>query len=137
MDKATAIRTINGLKFMPGWRFQAFDFGVSDTIMARALIDTVNSDQDKAIMDYPQHITLERGVMIHVTDYADTNALAAAAFMWISEIMIHESREFLRLGTEGHRAPFHPHRPEGEDNWSALVAENADDPMRGMIVLNV
>lgn len=135
MDNSTAAELINGLRFMPGWRFQAFDFG-GDTIMARALIDTVNSDHDKALLDYPQHITLERGVMIHPEDYATSDDLAAAIFTWITEILLHESREFLRLGTEDHRAPFHPHRPEGEDNWKDLVTGKID-PMRGMIILNV
>lgn len=135
MDNKAASELINGLRFMPGWRFQAFDFG-DDTIMARILIDTVNSDHDKAVLGYPQHITLERGVMIHPEDYATSTQLAAAVFTWIMEIMIHESREFLRLGTEDLRAPFHPHRPEGNDNWNDLVT-GTTDPMRGMIVLNV
>lgn len=136
MDNQQVSDVINNLRFMPGWRFDAFDFG-GDTIMARALIDTVNSDHDKALLNYPQHITLERMVMIHPEDYADTDQLSAAIFTWITEILLHESREFLRLGNEDLRAPFHPHRPEGDDNWRSLVTQPDRDPMRGMIVLNV
>jgi hypothetical protein len=136
MDSQTAVTLINGLRFMPGWRFDAFDFG-GDTIMARALIDTVNSDQDKAKQGYPQKITLERSAMIHPVDYDTSDQLAAAIFTWITEILLHESREFLRLSTEDHRAPFHPHRPEGDQNWSSLVTSPTNDPLRGLLVLNV
>ena len=137
MDNTQAMTLINGLRFMPGWRFEAFDFGSGDTVYARALIDTVNSDQDKAKINYPQHITLERMIMVHPVDYDTSDQLAAALFTWIMEILIHESREFLRLSTESYRAPFHPHREEGSANWTKLLGENAPDPQRGLIVVNV
>lgn len=140
MDNGTAVKTINGLRFMPGWRFDAYDFtnGQGDTIMARALIDTVNSDQDKAKQGYPQKITLERSIMLRPESYEDSDQLAAALFQWIMEILIHESREFLRYSTEDHRAPLHPHRPEGEALWRDTVTNpTGPDPMRGLFILNV
>lgn len=136
MQNSDAVKMINELKFMPGWSFEAMDTN-GETIMARALIDTVNSDHDQATKDYPQKITLERMILVHPKDYGSSDDLAAALMTWIIEIMIHESREFLRLGSEGLRSPFHPHRPEGESAWNSKVTNTKIDPMRGMIVLNV
>ena len=136
MDNPTAIKIINGLRFLPGWSFEAFDM-YNDTIMGRALIETVNSNQEKAKIGYPEHVTLERTILVHPEDYATADDLSAALFTWITEILLHEGREFLRLSTEDFRAPFHPHRPEGEDNWRKLITHAPDDPMRGLIVLNV
>lgn len=136
MLNTEAVALINNLHFMPGWSFEAMDVG-GETIMARALIDTVNSDHDQAEQGYPQKITLERGILVHPQEYATPNDLAGAIFTWIMEILIHESREFLRLGNDDLRAPFHPHRPEGDLAWRAQVTNPKVDPMRGMIVLNV
>lgn len=136
MQTIDAQKMINNLKFMPGWSFETMDAG-NGTIMARALIDTVNSDHDQAEQDYPQKITLERVAMIHPEDYANANDLSGAVMTWIMEILIHESREFLRLGDDDLRAPFHPHRPEGETEWRSKVANPRQDPMRGLVVLNV
>lgn len=136
MRNFDAVQLINGLKFMPGWSFEAIDAG-GETIMARALIETVNSNHDQAVKDYPQHVVLERGILVHPQDYATADDLAAALFTWIMEILIHEAREFLRLGSEDLRAPFHPHRHEGEINWDRKITQPAEDPQRGLIVLNV
>lgn len=136
MDNAEAVKIINNLRFMPGWTFHAEDPG-GDTIFAVALIDTVNSDHDQAVQNYPQKITLERAIMVHPEDYKSADDLAAALVTWILEVLIHETREFLRLGSDDLRAPFHPHRREGEIKWDRLINRATEDPMRGLIVLNV
>ena len=136
MDNSTAVKIINNLKFMPGWSFDAIDAG-NETVMARVLIETVNSNRDQARLGYPQKVTLERGSVIHPQDYATADDLSAAVFTWLTEIWLHEAREFLRLGSDYLRAPFHPHKLSGENAWDSLITQTAEDPMRGLIVLNV
>jgi len=134
MDNSTAVNLINNLHYMPGWSFEAFDTG-GPSIVTRATIETVNSNQDQAFRRSPERITLERNALVHPVDYATENDLTAALFTWIMEIQIHETREFLRVGKDL-RAPFHPHRPEGEQAWDDLIIRGTD-PMRGLYVLNV
>lgn len=134
MDNETATKIVNDLHFMPGWRFRAENPG-GETIFAMVLIDTYNSNKDQALLGYPQEVILERAALIRPAEYDTPDDLYEALFSWIYEVITHEAREFFRVGA-GMRAPFHPHRPEGERAWSDLLYDPRD-PKRGLIVLNV
>lgn len=134
MDKKTALDFFNTLHFMPGWSFDAF--ALSESMLAvQAGIETVNSNRDQALQGYPQHVVLGRRAMIYLDEYETEDDLAEAVFAWLYEILTHEAREFLRVGPDM-RAPFHPHRPEGERAWSDLL-NNPRDPKRGLVMLDV
>lgn len=123
MNTTTTIAFLNRLHFMPSWNFDAFVLG--EDVYLSVTWDTVNSNREQAVKGYPQLVTLERAALIHPSAYTTEDELSAAVFTWLMEIMVHEGREFLRVGDDM-RAPFHPHRPEGKRNWEILVL--SDDP---------
>jgi metal-sulfur cluster biosynthetic enzyme len=135
MEATQVTEVISKIHFMPTWEFDSMTMD-ADLVMVRAVWDTVNSDQDQARLGYPQGVSLERALMVHPQDYATENDLHAALITWLIEIMIHESREFFRVGDEM-AAPFHPHRYEGESLWSQYVTRAETDPMRGAIPLGL
>ena len=91
MDIKAAQKIAEEIHFMPSWRFEAFPLG-RNVLAVSAVFDTVNSDRDQAIKDYPQDVTLERKLMIYTDEYENESELEAALFTWIIEILFHESR---------------------------------------------
>lgn len=135
MDKTSAINAIRSLHFMPTWNFDAYDM-FNGTLMAVATWETVNSDREQAAKGYPETVNLERMAMVQPENFDTAEELHAAMFTWLLEIQIHESREFFRVG-EGFRAPFHPHRPEGDRNWSQMMSDPTHNPMVGLLPLGL
>jgi hypothetical protein len=135
MDATQVAEAVSKIHFMPTWQFDSMIMA-SDLVTVRAWWETVNSDQDKAVQGYPQGVTLERVLMVHPQDYDTADDLHAALLTWLIEIMIHESREFFRVG-DSMAAPFHPHRYEGDALWSSKITRATEDPMRGAIPLGL
>lgn len=135
MDNTSALKVVRELHFMPSWQFEALDT-YGDTIFVRATWETFNSNQGLAVRGYPQAVTLVRELMVHPEDYATADDLYAALITWLIEIQIHETREFFRAGND-FRAPFHPHRPEGERAWDNEIINASQDPMRGAVSLGL
>jgi hypothetical protein len=135
MDNKTAVETVHAVRFMPTWELSAIDLG-GDTIMVRVTWETFNSDHDNAVRNYRETVVLERMLMVAPQEFATPDELHAALLMWLVEIQIHETREFFRVG-ESFRAPFHPHRPEGERLWDNLITNPNSDVMAGAIPLGL
>lgn len=128
MDAYTAEKIVSELHFMPTWQFTSLHLS-SNMVIVSAVWDTVNSNQDQAMQDYPERITLQREVMVYTNEYETEEEFKAMLFTWLMEIQFHESREFFRFG-EKRQAPFHPHRPDTNRAFTDLVAGNVN-PMHG------
>lgn len=120
MDVRTAVDLINGIHFMPGWRISAERWGIN-SIRVTCEVDTVNSDRENALRGYPEQITLNPSIIIMPLQISSADELYAGILGWISELFLHEAREFLRVGPNM-EAPFHPHKAEGDARFAAALA---------------
>lgn len=123
MDAQEFCDVINGLGYRPGWTFHAepkpddMNVGAANVIMTFA-VDTVDTNRDCAKRGYdtPKHIT--DTVPVDSTVFHSSTDVAAYVLANLMELELHEAREFLRLSTEDYRAPFHPHREEGQEAFA-------------------
>lgn len=118
MDAQRAADLINKISYRPGWEITAHVAleGLPYLIVS-ATLETVNSNRDNALKGYPVAITLGAPDLIIDADrYSTSEQLYRRIFDWIIGLEIHEAREFFRVGASMD-APFHPHRPEGNDAW--------------------
>lgn len=121
MDAHKASELINSLHFMPGWEFHATVIpqiwdDVPAQLKVELWVDTVNSNREMALQDYPQEITIAPSMAINPKGIHSENELYAGLLMWAGEVFMHEAREFLRVGDDM-QAPFHPHKSEGDTAW--------------------
>lgn len=129
MEKNELITLLDNLSFKPGWRFSARPVGqvesLEDTlawlsgedVMFRIESDTVDTDENYAREGYPQKRELGWNFPLRSGDH-DKEELLRRVFDLLMEIETHEAREFFRLKSEDWRAPFHPHRAEGNALYS-------------------
>ncbi|UIX34313.1 MULTISPECIES: hypothetical protein [unclassified Streptomyces] len=123
MEAQQVADLINQVSFRPGWEFRADVMADgAPLVIVQALVETVNSDRDQALRGYPEKILLVPEAIIDAAEYVIADDLYTAIFQWIIDLEIHECREFFRVGPDKD-APFHPHRPEGQSAWDAIVRE--------------
>jgi hypothetical protein len=132
MDNIQVIDVVSGVHFMPSWEFTAREVG-TDQVQIDATWDTVNSNHDQAVQGYPQKVSLIRSLGVFPSHFRTKEELYGALVMWLVEIQIHETREFFRVGWNM-EAPFHPHKPKGEDDWNRAMQ---GDAMMGAIPLGL
>lgn len=107
----------NGLIFKPGWDVSAIGFDAYDTVLVRAELLTTNFDREEA--PYYRGRIIAGGTFELSTKGSQDEVLQRLLTEFV-KIEEHEWREALRLKSN-YDAPFHPHRPEGQDNWARAV----------------
>lgn len=108
-----AVRIVNEeMTYKPGWKLNAtiewpdMFFGESDRFTFEAVIETVNTSDP----ELKQEITIAPGGSVVIKPEWTRDDFVRAIFETVMRIELHESREFFRVGG---RAPFHPHRVDG------------------------
>lgn len=121
MNAQRAVELINKISYRPEWEISAHLMAAGlPYVFVTARVHTVNSDRDQAIKGYPEKIILGPDTMIDAELYDTPDDLYGRILDWIIGLEIHEAREFLRVGDDM-RAPFHPHRPEGQAAWDRVM----------------
>jgi len=129
METSEAVKFINGVTLMPGWSVTATDaYPLPGTVHITCMVDTVNSNRDMALRNYPQNLTIAPDALIDVARIADAEQLYYELFGWVLSLMEHELREFFRGGATL-RAPFHPHRPEGNAAYERQATRMFEEMM--------
>lgn len=118
MDTVLASAIVNSMIYMPGWTFTAEDHSnrFEGTIKVRVDYPALNSDRAMA-PDYPQAIDTYATFPITVGDCDDATDIYYKMIQALTDIWIHETREFLR-DPASLEAPFHPHRLKGMTRWA-------------------
>lgn len=123
MNELRAAALIEKISYRPGWKISAHvPLEGVPFVLVTATLTTPNSNRDNALKGYPETLTLSApDLIIDAGRYETPEALYRRIFDWIMGLEIHEAREFFRVGDDM-RAPFHPHRADGNDAW-----ERTDD----------
>lgn len=126
MDAYRMAALINTCHFKPGWTITA-EAHPQGLPMVRTEIRLLvpNSNRDNALMGYPSTLTAKAEDYAYADQYATDDEVYEYVFKVVSAQELHEAREFFRVGASM-RAPFHPHRPEGEAAWDTLVRREAE-----------
>lgn len=125
MQTEDVARAVDACHFKPGWRVFAETLTNQwrePLVKMTVHIDTVNSDQPDAVQGYPENVTLVREAFLDPEEYRTEAQVFERVFQELLMIELHESREFFRVGSMM-RAPFHPHRQEGNYAWAKLMGE--------------
>lgn len=130
MDITAAINYVNGLHLKPNWRVSAHqiqtmatlwgDWANSTFITVEFVYHVPNSNHDLALAGYPEMIDAFESIEVNAATVEDIDELRAMLITKIMTIELHEWREFFREGPLM-VAPYHPHRPEGNEAWAATV----------------
>jgi hypothetical protein len=116
---------LDSLVFRPGWKFSAKTTPNNDwwggDVELHMECTTVDTDREYARQGYNMPRTLEWDVPLDSRNYDNSDQLLGAVFVMLMQIELHEAREFLRVGSENFRAPFHPHRPEGDAAYQRQI----------------
>lgn len=102
--------------YRPGYRFAAYPVG--QQIELRVSFPTHNSNQADARRAYPDDFIRVDYQWLDPERMTDIDGIWAEVLTAIMEVELHEAREFLRDRLHDFRAPFHPHRDEGKNNYA-------------------
>lgn len=131
-----AVDLINRTTFRPGWKFSAKPSGYyspysayssdyypgqesGSTIDLMITIETVDTSYPGPDGTYTVPRTLHHDVPLDVDRFETEDDLLRHLLRYVREIDEHEDRELLRVRQEdgSYKAPFHPHREDGERRW--------------------
>lgn len=135
MHANEAVSVLKNLAYKPGWRFDAMAYeGMAQyeqmlverslgmevphgTVLFHYVIETVDTDREYAMGGYSHPKRLTDTVPFNAADFEDPDDLLFEIFNLIMQLEEHEAKEFFRCKDRDWHAPFHPHRPEGEQLW--------------------
>lgn len=133
METATAVAFVNeDLVYRPGWSFTA-SARDADSILVEITFPVYNSNRMLIAQGIEDRFENKVGFRIDVTDFDDEDDLTFAVLMVVLQIETHEAREFLRVRSEMYRAPFHPHRTDGQFNFADRFADTDEDKALSVI----
>jgi hypothetical protein len=117
MNVDSAIALVGALIYKPDWIFEAVDHTnrFEGSVKVKITYPARNSNRDQAAAGYPEVITTYAEFPMIVAN-CDDQSLYRKIANAITEIEIHEMREFLRVNPT-YWAPFHPHRIDGMKRW--------------------
>lgn len=129
MERQEFIELVNSLHYKPGWSFTVtgdpwdmssplFDVPIIPTATVYLLITGTVQNSDKMFAPhYRQSANLRTNVICNVLQFRNETEALRHILNALIDLEIHETREFLKVG-ETFKAPFHPHTPEGNANYS-------------------
>lgn len=138
MRVETALVLINeSLVFLPNWTIEATDHRkrYEDAICLRLTIKDAPFSEREEAPKYLRHVPngVHSEFPIHVGDCNDIDELAGRVLDAILDTFAHEAREFLRIKPTMW-APFHPHKRDGIDRWTARTGRHPDQDFKYGIV---
>lgn len=118
MECESALRLIEQIVFMPGWRFEAEDHTkrFEDAVMLTIHYPARSTARAEAPDDYPNEINTYARFVILAGDCDDDEMLWRCIMEKILLVLEHEAREYFRIRPT-FWAPYHPHRREGMKRW--------------------
>lgn len=126
MDAQEAIEIVSQMTYMPGWTLRAEPAWLETD---RELWVTVTYDAPDSRVEYapayPYTIRPMTGFYVEPDAARTVDDIARQVADGLMGIHEHEMREFLRIRSEGYRAPFHPHQEAGRRAWVATGKQMA------------
>lgn len=119
MQLAEARKLAQGIWFMPNWEIDADGLQLRhDVIELRFVYEVPDSD----VVYAPRYWRMGRiqsfwPIKIDDIKPGDSVEFYRRVFNAMTEVMIHEAREFFKVG-RNFDAPFHPHTPDGQRTYN-------------------
>jgi hypothetical protein len=125
MRAAEAAQIIREAIWRPGIEVVATPV-TGSVIEVEIVFDTYDSSYVTREGKYWDRAMIAPSGMMPVDSFATADELLFHVLTWVREAQEHEDREFLRVWRDGRwHAPFHPHNPDGQDNWRTRGRQEA------------
>lgn len=118
MECSSALRLIEQVIFMPGWRLEAEDHTkrFEDAILLTIHYPARSTARADAEAGYPEEIVTYARFVVLAGDCDSDEDLWRVLMEKILLVLEHEAREYFRIKPTSW-APFHPHRRDGMRRW--------------------